>query len=114
MNFNDFLSIQYISTFMGTVVVTMLMVQFLKELPYIKKLQTKYFTFIIAFFNILICSFSTNKFSIVNLYLMFINAMLVTFTATGGYDFSFKNITAKETAVPKVINPTGTITNDIR
>lgn len=94
MTFNDFLDIKYISTFMGTVVVTMLMVQFFKELPYIKRVPTKYFTFIIAFFNILMCSFFTNAFSTANLYLMFINAMLVTFTATGGYDFSFKNVTA--------------------
>ena len=92
MEFTDFLTIDYISTFMGTVAVTMLIVQFLKELPGIKKIPTKYFTFIVAFLNILICSFITGNFAVSNLYLMLINAMLVTFTATGGYDFAAKNV----------------------
>ena len=92
MEFTDFLTIDYISTFMGTVAVTMLIVQFLKELPGIKKIPTKYFTFIVAFLNILICSFITGNFAVSNLYLMLINAMLVTFTATGGYDFTIKNV----------------------
>ncbi|WP_125153687.1 hypothetical protein [Clostridium rectalis] len=92
MEINEFFSVDYISTFMGTVVVTMLMVQFLKELPGIKKIPTRYFAFIIAFLNILICSILTNTFNFNNLYLMFINAMLITFTTTGGYDFSINTI----------------------
>ena len=77
---------------MGTVVVTMLMVQFSKELLGVKKIPTRYFTFVIAFLNILICSALTGNFALSNLYLMLINAMLVTFTATGGYDFAIKNV----------------------
>lgn len=92
MEFKDFLTIDYISTFMGTVVVTMLIVQFLKELPGIKKMPTRYFTFIVAFFNILMCSVLIGNFTLSNLYLMFINAMLVCFTATGGYDFAVKDV----------------------
>ena len=92
MEFTDFLTIDYISTFMGTVAVTMLIVQFLKELPGIKKIPTKYFTFVVAFMNILICSALTGNFALSNLYLMLINAMLVTFTATGGYDFAVKSV----------------------
>ena len=92
MEFTDFLTIDYISTFMGTVAVTMLIVQFLKELPGIKKIPTKYFTFIVAFLNILICSFITDNFAVSNLYLMLINAVLVCFTATGGYDFAVKSV----------------------
>jgi hypothetical protein len=92
MEFTDFLTIDYISTFMGTVAVTMLVVQFLKDLPGIKKIPTKYFTFVVAFMNILICSALTDNFALSNLYLMLINAMLVTFTATGGYDFAVKNV----------------------
>lgn len=110
MEFKDFLTIDYISTFMGTVVVTMLIVQFLKELPGIKKMPTRYFTFLVAFFNIVMCSVLTNTFTLVGLYLMFINAMLVTFTATGGYDFAVKSITVRAT---KEIEPVS-ITNDIK
>ena len=95
MEFTDFLTIDYLCTYMGTVVVTMLIVQFLKELPGIKKIPTKYFTFIVAFLNILICSFITGNFAVSNLYLMLINAVLVCFTATGGYDFAVKSVTIK-------------------
>ena len=95
MEFTDFLTIDYISTFMGTVAVTMLVVQFLKDLPGIKKIPTRYFTFVIAFLNILICSALTGNFAVSNLYLMLINAILVTFTSTGGYDFAIKNVTIK-------------------
>ena len=45
--------------------------------------------------NILICSALTDNFALSNLYLMLINAMLVTFTATGGYDFAVKSVTIK-------------------
>ncbi len=92
MIFEQFLTLDYISTFLGTVIVTMLMVQFFKELPYIKKIPTKYFTFIVALFNIVICSILTNSFAFKNLYLVFINAILVTFTSTGGYDFTVGNV----------------------
>lgn len=104
MDFNNFISIDYLKTFMGTVVVTMLMVQFFKELPGIKKIPTRYFTFIVAFFNILICSLLTNSFTITGIYLMFINAMLVTFTSTGGYDFAIGKTKPK---APTEINPNG-------
>jgi hypothetical protein len=113
MIFEDFLTIDYIGTFMGTVVVTMLLVQFFKELPGVKRIPTKYFTFIIAFLNIFLCSILTNSFEINNLYLIFINAMLVTFTSTGGYDFTIKNIKINqgvEVIPPKVIEPTGEVT----
>lgn len=92
MVIEEFLTIDYLKTFMGTVVVTMLMVQFLKELPPIKKISTKYFTFMVALFNIVITTLLTGKFKIGNLYIMIINAILVTFTATGGYDFTIRNV----------------------
>ena len=95
MEFTDFLTIDYLCTFMGTVAVTMLIVQFLKELPGIKKIPTKYFTFVVAFMNILICSALTGNFALSNLYLMLINAVLVCFAATGGYDFAAKSVTIK-------------------
>lgn len=113
MVFEDFLTIDYIGTFMGTVVVTMLLVQFFKELPGIRKIPTKYFTFIVAFVNILLCSILTNTFHLSNLYLIFINAMLVTFTSTGGYDFTVKNIKINQDQKlipPKIVEPTGEVT----
>ncbi|MCY6959511.1 hypothetical protein [Clostridium brassicae] len=92
MIFENFLTIEYVSTFLGTIIVTMLIVQFFKGTPIIKKIPTKYFTFIVALVNMIICGLLTHTFSFSNLYLMIINAMLITFTATGGYDFAIRNV----------------------
>jgi hypothetical protein len=92
MVLDNFITWDFITGYAGTVIVTMLIVQFLKELPFIKKMPTRYFTFIIALLNIIATNIATNSFLISNLYLMFINAITVTFTATGGYDFAVKTI----------------------
>lgn len=113
MVFEDFLTLNYVSTFLGTVVVTMLAVQFLKELPGMKRIPTKYLTFIVALINILTCSILSGTFNMASLYLIFINAMLITFTCTGGYDFTVKNIKInQDTKIipPKAIAPEGEVT----
>lgn len=92
MVLDNFVTWKFIASYMGTVIITMLTVQFLKELPFIKRIPTRYFTFIIAFLNIIATNIATNSFLIPNLYLMFINAIITTFTATGGYDFAIKTI----------------------
>lgn len=98
MQVNDFLTLDYIATFVGTVVVTMLLVQFLKDLPLIKKIPTKYFTFIVALVNILICTATFGTFTLQSVYLVFINAVVITFTCTGGYDFTYKKVKVTEQA----------------
>lgn len=90
MEFTDFLTLEYITSFSGCVIITMLMVQLLKELPRIKNIPTKYFTFLIAFINILMPNIITGVFKIQDIYLIFINSMLITFTCTGGFDFATK------------------------
>jgi len=42
MEFNDFLSVDYVASYLGSIVVIMLITQFVKELPLISKLPTKY------------------------------------------------------------------------
>lgn len=50
MEFNDFVTLEYLGTYMGTVVVTMLTVQFTKELPVVKKNANKVLYFFGGFF----------------------------------------------------------------
>lgn len=92
---SNFLTMEYISTFMGLIFVTSMMVQFLKDLPYIKLVSTRYVTFFIALFNIIVCSVILGNFTLAGLYLMVLNSMLVTFSATGGYDFVAKKVNMK-------------------
>lgn len=92
---SNFLTMEYISTFMGLIFVTSMMVQFLKDLPGIRNIPTRYFTFGISLFNIIVCSVILGNFTLAGLYLMVLNSMLVTFSATGGYDFVAKKVTMK-------------------
>ncbi|QAT39542.1 hypothetical protein [Clostridium sp. JN-9] len=87
MVLDNFLTWSFLGGFMGTVIVTMLVTQFLKEVPFIKAVPTKYFTFIVAFINILAVAIANGTFAFNGIYLMFINAIVVTFTSTGTYDF---------------------------
>lgn len=95
MVINDFVNWTFIESFMGAVIITMLIVQFTKELKFIKNIPTKYYTFIVAFVNLTICQIISGKFALANLYLLFVNAIIVTFTSTGGYDFTMKSIKFK-------------------
>lgn len=98
MAINDFVTLDFIASFAGTVVVTMLVVQFLKELPFIKNIPTRYFVFVAAFANIVISQITNEKFLLSNIYLVSINAILTTFAATGGYDFAVKSVNFRSDA----------------
>lgn len=88
MDFNNFFTLEYMLTPVGATTTTILIVQFLKEMPMLKNLKTKYLAFIIALFNILICTFLTKGINYNEIYMIFINSMIVAFSATGGYDFN--------------------------
>ena len=60
MDINDFINIEFIRTFTGCITATILIVQFLKDLPFIKEMPTRYFTFIIATLNIVIATIFPN------------------------------------------------------
>lgn len=105
---DTFLTWEYVATFAGVVFATNLFVNFTKELPYIKNISTKYYTSIVAFILILLSSLTLSTFNIKDIPLVVLNSILVTFTATGGFDFSYKKVTNTETI--KVDNTTDTET----
>lgn len=100
MEFNDFLSVDYVTSYLGSIVVIMLITQFVKELPLISKLPTKYLVFIIALVHLMI--FVRPELVLEAIALTLINALLLTLTATGGYDFAVKKtiVTFDEIADP--------------
>lgn len=93
MILDSFITWDFLGQYMGVVIVTMILVQFVKELPWIKKIPTKYLTAIIAFITLLSAQIGAHKFSWDGeLYLIFLNSILVTMTATGGWDFANKKV----------------------
>jgi len=94
MEFNDFLSVDYVASYLGSIVVIMLVTQFVKELPWIVKLPTRYLVFMVALVHLMI--FVRPAYTLEELALTFINALLLTLTATGGYDFAIKKTTVTQ------------------
>jgi hypothetical protein len=94
---NNFITLDYLSTFVGMVAVVVLITQFTKELidKVAKWLPTKYVVFIYALIVIIGYQIMSNTFDISKLLLTIINAMLLTMTAQGGYEWVFKPIEQK-------------------
>ena len=90
MDFNNFFTLEYMLTPVGATTTTILIVQFLKEMPLIKRLKTKYLAFIVALLNILICTLLTKGINYNELYMIFINSLIIGFSSVGGYDFNNK------------------------
>ncbi|BDR74211.1 hypothetical protein K144316041_p20500 (plasmid) [Clostridium tetani] len=90
MDFNNFFTLEYMLTPVGATTTTILIVQFLKEMPLLKQMRTKYLAFIVALLNILICTFLTKGINCNDLYMIFINSLIIGFSSVGGYDFNNK------------------------
>lgn len=91
MENNAFVDLTYVASYVGTVFVTMTITQFLKELPFIKKVPTKYLSFTIALFNIMICTYFLSGIpKLADVYIAVINAMLISTSSNGIFDFNKK------------------------
>lgn len=88
---DNFLTWEYISIFVGLTFSTSMTVEFIKEIKYIKRIQTKYLTVIVAFILMLLVAIILKKFRFCDLPLLFLNSILIGFTATGNYDFNKNN-----------------------
>lgn len=94
---DNFITVDYLSTFVGMVAVVVLITQFTKDLvdKVAKWLPTKYLVFIYSLIVLIATQLMTNTFDISKLFLTLINAMLLTMTAQGGYEWVFKPIEKK-------------------
>lgn len=94
---DNFITLDYLSTFVGMVAVVVLITQFTKDLidKVAKWLATKYLVFIYALIVLIGYQVMANTFDISKLLLTIINAILLTMTAQGGYEWIFKPIEEK-------------------
>ncbi|MBS3968480.1 MAG: hypothetical protein KGZ94_00055 [Clostridia bacterium] len=87
----------YLTTLLGAVSATILIVEFLKETKLFKNLPTRRLTFFVATGIIILTSLLTGEFTITELPLYVLNGLLVTSSAMGSWEV-FKN---------KLSNPQG-------
>ena len=94
---DNFVTLDYLSTFIGMVAVVVLITQFTKELidKVAKWLPTKYVVFIYSLIVLIGYQIMSNTYDSSKLLLTIINAMLLTMTAQGGYEWVFKPIEQK-------------------
>ena len=81
----EFFDYKTIGTLAGSVAVTMLIVEFIKDLKPFRNIRTKLLVFIIGFILIILTSTLQGDFSIYNLPLYIINSFLVATTAIGSW-----------------------------
>jgi len=95
---DNFITLDYLSTFVGMVTVVMLFTEFTKELidKFAKGLPTKYVVFLYSLLTILGYQFMSDTFDTSKLLLTVINAIILTMTAQGGYEWTFKPIEKKK------------------
>lgn len=91
---DNFITLDYLSTFVGMVTVVLLFTEFTKELidKFAKGLPTKYVVFLYSLLTIIGYQVMSNTFDASKLLLTIINAMILTMTAQGGYEWTFKPI----------------------
>lgn len=94
MELNNFVSMDFLAGFAGTIVGVELIVYCTKELPIVKKIPTRIYTFLLAVIHLLIvkCVMGTFVFNLGNIYLLIINSLLISTMLCGGYDVAIGNI----------------------
>ena len=84
---NEYITLAYLGTFAGMVVVVNIVEQFLKPLiDKIKKIHTRYIVWLIAMILSFALQAITGSFNAEIVYLLLLNSILVTLTAMGTYE----------------------------
>jgi hypothetical protein len=121
---DNFITLQYMGSFVGMVAIVVLLTQFSKDLvdKVAKWLPTKYVVFIYALIVIFGYQLMSNTFDNTKVLLTVINAILLTMTAQGGYEWLYKPVEQKAVnailesstaSVIKTITPNGIYTETI-
>lgn len=101
MEINNFVNMDFLAGFTGTIVGVELLVYCTKGLPIIKKIPTRIYTFLLAVIHLLIVKYVTGSFDLTlgNVYLLIINSLLISTILCGGYDVAIGNI-----QIPQITN----------
>ena len=85
---NEFLTWEVLLTFTGLVTTTYMVTEFTKEIPLIKKIPTKYWSYIIALILLLATNLVTGSFKYADITLYLLNAIPVSLSANGLNNFN--------------------------
>ena len=89
---NDFMTWDVLTQYATFVTVVFMVVEFTKELPYIIKLPTKYYSFIVAFILIVITQLQFKTFVPIGIVLYALSAISVSLGSNGLSNFTDKEV----------------------
>lgn len=85
---DTFLTWEVLLTFSGLVGAVYMVVEFTKEIKFINKIPTKYWSFFIAAFLIMMTNVVTGTFNYKDIVLYFLNAIVISLSSNGLNDFN--------------------------
>lgn len=85
---DTFLTWEVLLTFSGLVGAVYMVVEFTKEIKFIKKIPTKYWSFFIAAFLIMMTNVVTESFNYKDIVLYLLNSIVVSLSSNGLNDFN--------------------------
>lgn len=86
-----FITWEMLKTYTTFVVIVFMVVEFIKNLKYIKKIKTKYLSFIVSFILLIIVNIESGDFSFIDLFLYALSGISISLGANGLSDFNNKN-----------------------
>ncbi len=87
-----FITWDILSSYTTFVSIVYMVVEFTKELKFIKKIPTKYFSFIVSFILLLLANIVNNSFCRVDIVLYILTAISISLGANGLNDFNGKKV----------------------
>lgn len=85
----NFLTWDVLTTYASFICVVYMVVEFTKELPLIKKIPTRYWSFLIALILLVITNFAMKTFKPMDICLYALSAISISLGSNGLSDFSF-------------------------
>lgn len=86
----EFINWEILTTYATFVTVVFMVVEFIKELKYVKKIKTKYVSFLVAFILLTITNFALHTFHVLDITLYILSAISISLGANGLSDFNKK------------------------
>lgn len=86
----QFINWEILKTYTTFVAIVFMVVEFIKNLKYIKKIETKYLSFIVSFFLLIIVNIESGNFSFIDLVLYALSGISISLGANGLSNFNNK------------------------
>ncbi len=87
---DSFFTWDFIGTYAGAALAVMVIVEFTKDLPGIKSIHTRIWSYIVAVVLLVLSSVFTGNIDAPTVLLCIVNAVVVAMAAVGGYDITHK------------------------